>query len=174
MGQRSGVTDRENISPTAVKVSTHMAHARVRTYGWYHLRCTSFPGLRSQQPHQGLTEYIMANRECNFSWNISDAWLFQKVKWGRGKSWWGEVFYPHYIVWLSFMTWAVSHCLAPQSHSMSSGKPRGASMGGVEGHPHPVSTRGPGNTNLPPKPSPCPTALEKTHLFTKESKDPFN
>ena len=98
--------DRENVS-SAVKESMHMAHTRIPTYGWYHLRRASFPGLRSQLRHEGLIRHVtvMTNRECNFSWNISGAWLFQKIKWGKKKGGvgWGEKFMP--IVWFGGASW---------------------------------------------------------------------
>ena len=47
------------------KESMHMAHTRMHTYGWYHLRHVHpLPGLRSQPAHQGLIWHItvMTNR----------------------------------------------------------------------------------------------------------------
>lgn len=161
---------------------------RTHTYRWMipSEPCASFPSLRSQLPHQGLILHVLQlwlTESATSAENISAGSFSQKVKQGRGEGgqgWLGGnvltpiLVLPHHMVWLSFMTSAPSHCLAPPPHSARSGESRDALMDGAEGRLHHICTRGSGSTSLPPKPPWRPTVPEKMHLVASESKDPSN
>lgn len=98
----------ENVPSTAVREGLQ--------WGWRH--------LRQVHPFQAWSHsYHTRVRLPKFSWNISPVWFYGLNEENKGGYLGGSILFPWYppMVWLSFMTSAMSHCLAPPSHYSSSG-----------------------------------------------------
>lgn len=162
------LTEREDVLSTAVRESLYMTH-------------TYMPAVRMMHPFQawshsyhtrGWYYTLVMTQQSNFSWCTFLTWFYSLHEENKREVVREKCFIP--MVWLSFMTSAMSHCLAPPSHYSSSDNSSAAlRMEHRDAHTT-RGTRGSGTTKLPSKSPQCPSMLEKMNPDVSESKDPSN